>query len=377
MPEKKDVLTRYQLLCLGFLSLLSPIIRLLPGRAAEFSGSAAWLSAILSAIPVGLLFLLTGKYMKKALPKEGFGELFLRSLGKPVGKTILLLFTFWLIFYAAFALRSGADRYITAAYESSSPAVFICVMLVLALYAALGRFSTLARCAAAFLPLMVLVLAVVFLLGFRDVDTAFLPLPTLSELPAVLKGVPTISIVLSLSVYIGFLEGSVGEKEKRTKTMGIFLFLIISVVVLLCIVTVGAFGAKLTAKLHYPFFTLVRNLSLFNIVERLEALVLGLWVITDFLLVSTLLFIIVTNLGIIFGLGQLYAAGQKRLSLQNGRWCIWASALVILVLSLVLAPDSKTLEQLSLNVVPLLNLFFLFGLLPLSIAAGLLGGRLK
>ncbi len=376
MGKEDSTLSRYQLLCLGFLSLLSPIIRLLPGQAAEFSGSYAWVAGILAIIPVSLLFFLIGKYLNKALPKEGFGELFLRSLGKPAGKSVLLLLTLWLILYAAFALRSGADRYITATYENSSPAIFICIMLALALYAALGKFLTLARSAAAFLPLLVLVLGTVFVLAFQDIDWEFLPPPSVSDIPSILKGVPTIATVLGLSVYIGFLEGRVREKEKRSKTISIFLLLMVIVVVLLCLLTVGVFGAKLTAKLHYPFFTMVRNLSLFNIVERLEALVLAQWVITDFMLISTLMFIIVNNFGIIFGFSKIYSCGQKRLTFKNGRWCIWVSALVILVLALTIAPTSPILQKLSVLIVPAVNLVFVFGLLPLTIIVGLLRKRL-
>ena len=45
----------------------------------------------------------------------------------------------------------------------------------------------------------------------------------------------------------------------------------------------------LTAQLNHPFFTLLRNISLFHAVERFGALVIGLWVLPDFVLVSMLL----------------------------------------------------------------------------------------
>ena len=53
---------------------------------------------------------------------------------------------------------------------------------------------------------------------------------------------------------------------------------------------VGNFGAELTASLQRPFFYLVRNLVFFQDVERVEALVVALWVFPDFLLVSCSLF---------------------------------------------------------------------------------------
>ncbi len=60
-------------------------------------------------------------------------------------------------------------------------------------------------------------------------------------------------------------------------------------VTLLSVFTIGNLGAGLTAQLNHPFFTLLRNISLFHAVERFGALVIGLWVLPDFVLVVMLL----------------------------------------------------------------------------------------
>ena len=60
-------------------------------------------------------------------------------------------------------------------------------------------------------------------------------------------------------------------------------------VTLLSAFAIGILGAELTAKLNHPFFTMLRNVSLFHAVERFGALVIGLWVLPDFVLVSMLL----------------------------------------------------------------------------------------
>ena len=60
-------------------------------------------------------------------------------------------------------------------------------------------------------------------------------------------------------------------------------------VTLLSVFTIGNLGAGLTAQLNHPFFTLLRNISLFHAVERFGALVIGLWVLPDFVLVAMLL----------------------------------------------------------------------------------------
>lgn len=219
MHKNDAIISRYQMLSLGFLALLSPIIRLLPQQAVAIACSHAWLSALMTLVPLTLLFLLVFRFFKYALPNEGFGELFIRVLGKPVGKFAILLFTLWLIFYVAFALRSAADRYITSAYYNTAPAVFIIIMLALSLIPLLGRFKNLGRTAESLLPLLGLVLLLIFIFSFGDVDKHFLPPAAAAHFPSLLQGMPVVANVLSLALYIGFLEGRIAQKNLGQKRL--------------------------------------------------------------------------------------------------------------------------------------------------------------
>lgn len=372
MKNQSTTISRWQQFCLGFLCLLSPIIRLLPGQTALLSGSFGWLSTILSAVPLLLLFLLIRRFLKNALPNEGFAELFIRALGKWPGKIIIMLFTFWLIFYTAFSLRSGADRYISSAYQNSPPAFFVIILLLLALLAVMGSFRAFSRTAEVFFPLLVVVIVLVVFLAYQDIDFACLHPFLLSQTPQVLKGIPPIASVMGVAAYFGFLEGRAREKDKRTKTMFLFMIIMLLVIIALCVTTVGTLGAETAAKYHFPFFGMVRNISFFNLLDRLDALIIALWVITDFALISTLLFIIVNNLRVCFGYLPDSAEKAKIYDLKNGRWLIWAVGLIIGVLALIFVPNSFDLINLSKNLVPIVNLFFSFGLLPLTIIICLL-----
>jgi len=323
-----------------------------------------------------LLFLFIKRFFKNAQPNEGYAELFIRVLGKGLGKTIILVYSLWLMFYTAFALCSSADRYITSAYQHSSPVVFIIIMLMLALIPSLGRFKTLGRTAESFFPLLIIVLLLVFGFAFQDVDFNFIPPPTTKELPKILSSIPVLANILSLSVYIGFLEGRIREKNKRTKTIFTWLLLMDIAVILLCITTVGSLGADMTSKLNYPFFVMIRNITVLNFMERLESIILALWVITDFVFISILLFIVDNNLRVVFSYQPASAEGTKYFDFKNGRYLIWINAAIILSISLFLSPNSLFISKLSQQVVPIINLGFIFGLLPLVIIVGLARKRI-
>ncbi len=374
MSNKGDTLSRWQLLSIGFLSLLSPIIRLVPTQAVRAAGPFAWISALLSIIPVGLLFLLANRFFKNAAPSEGFGELIIRAVGPVIGRIVLCLFALWLIYYSSFALRSGADRYVASIYQNSSPVIFITIMLGMAHISALGIFRALGRAAEVFLPLLVVVLGLIFIFSFGDVDMRALPPPALDDVPAILKGVPIISIVMSVSLYVGFLEGRIRNNAARLKTISLWALLMTLTVALLCTVTVGCFGYELTSSFNYPFFVMVRNISVFDFLERLEAIVMALWVITDYMLISILLRVLCTIVRIVIGMPP--EEGSARFTdFKNGRWITWLISLAVLITAIIPKQNSFALANLSRHVVPFINLCFNFGLFPLVVFIGLLRKR--
>ena len=58
--------------------------------------------------------------------------------------------------------------------------------------------------------------------------------------------------------------------------------------------------------------------------------------------------------------------------MKKGRWLIWLSTAIILVLALVMAPDTKSLAMLGHELVPIFNFAFIYCLLPLIIIIGLI-----
>ncbi len=368
--KHENTISRWQQLCLGILCMLSPIIRILPREVTERAGSYAWLSVLLSTVPLFILFLIVSRFLKKAQDNEGFGELIIKSLGSFVGKAVIAAFTLWLIFYLAFTVRSAADRYISSAYPFSSENIFVAVLLILTTFAALSRLRSFSRTAEVFLPILLFIFIFILVVAMFDINTAFLPPFILEQTPQVLSGVPFVAEVLALSVFLGFLEGRIRQKEKRTKTALVFMAIIISIVLLLCVITIGVFGPKLISETSFPFFSMVSSLSFFNIVERIEALILALWVIIDFTLTTTLLFIIINNLRLIFKLNPESCENRKLFDFTDGRWIIWVVVVAEYVLGIFMTRNSDGLSYISNVIAPIGNGIVCFGLLPLVVFVG-------
>ncbi|MEA5151204.1 MAG: hypothetical protein VB039_01190 [Oscillospiraceae bacterium] len=114
-----------QLLALGSVVLLSPALRLFPAGVAAEAGRAVWLSPA-AALPILLAYaFFLCRFMGHRREGEGLAELSLRCLGATAGRAFLALLAAWLLLYAGFVLRAGADRFVTIIYPFARPAFFV------------------------------------------------------------------------------------------------------------------------------------------------------------------------------------------------------------------------------------------------------------
>ena len=158
-------ITRRQLSAVAFVAALTPSTRLLPGYCAAVSGRAAWLCP-LAALPGALLIAAcVCADMRRRSPGEGLAAVALKLLGRPLGGALLAAYSLWLVFYAAFSLRSASSRFTVAIYPGTAPWPFIAVGAAMSLAAALGKVRALGRSAEIFKALLVLALALSGLSG--------------------------------------------------------------------------------------------------------------------------------------------------------------------------------------------------------------------
>ena len=360
-----------QLLALGTVMMLAPSLRLIPSQAVALAGRGAWLSAI-AAIPVLLLYLLfICRFMGLRQEGEGLAELTLRCAGDKVGKIILAVLSLWLLLYGGFSLRAGANRFITTIYPYSKPAVFAIIMGLMSLLAALGSARTIVRVAKLVLPLVLSVLLLILAFALFSIDSSnLLPITIYDAVPVFKGSIPVIDVLAVIILSMCFFSGFTPNAPGQFRALVIWLLLMCLLITLLCLAVIGSFGAELTARLTRPFFSLVRNLVFFHTVERVEALVVALWMFPNLLLVALMLYSAQHCLRLILGVKKPEYRGEKLLDMSRRRWVIPLCGMAAIIAGILIGPEPVSLLFWSETLIPLINLIVAFALIPFIYIVG-------
>lgn len=345
-------LQRAQLITLMAIALLSPIIRQMPTAMVRSGGSGAWVSALL-ALPVVIAM---GALSCDLLRERDLAAALEQSFGKLMGKALTAIMTLWLLFYLGFVLRSSADRFVTAVYPEHSPWVFVGVLAAMVLLSRSGSLRQMGRLGQVAEPFLLLFFLLLPVLVLPQVDITLVK-PERGELPGLVKGIFPVADTLCVGVFAGFLEAET-EGQPRLRELLPPIIGFTALIALLCVSTVGLFGANLTGELYYPFFVLLRNVELPGFLERVEAALVAQWLSADFILAALLLRICEGNLA--------------KLGLwKEHMWLRTALCMAPALTAAVLCADSSyALLRLTENVVPKVNAALVFGVVPLCWAVG-------
>lgn len=373
--KQNDTVTPRQMSAAAFVALLSPLIRRFPRALAETAGRGAWLAPILAALPLAAMLGVLRLFYRKQPSGAGFAEILVRVLGKVPGRVLTGLYGLWFTAYAGFLLRSGAERFISTVYPGAGPGLFIASMTLLCLTAALGRFCAVVRAAALFSPLMAALPVLSLLLTAGELEPALLLPVDPAGLPADLLAAGQTANVIAAVGFLAFFSDRLTRPFCRGDRVWLRAAGVLAVLTGMTVSCLGMFGPALTASMTYPFFMLVRDVSVLGALERIEPAVIALWVLSDFVMLSLLLLAAGKTLRFCFGFRE-DAAPRHCIDLRHGRWLIPVCAVSAAALALLLPGDLAAFRLLSDTVVPLASAGFMLALpLPVLIL-GLLRRRI-
>lgn len=359
---KTDRITERQLSVLIFVSLLSPMIRVLPTAAVLFAGRAAWLSPV-AALAAGALFLAYTRWTRKNAPEDmGLADMALAGMGPVGGRIFNILCALWLTFYGGFLARAAAERLLATVYPNGNTPVFVVITLAVAVLAGSGLTKTLSRTAEVLMPILVGVIAVVLLSAIPEVTSENVLPVTYRDTREILYGALPIFNVITACVYFLFLTCHTRRPVSQRPNRFPWLVLLALTAFGVTFFTLGTLGENLAASMENAFFMVIRNIKVFGVVERVEAVVVAIWIVTDFIFLAAVLMIVSEIWRTVTGI-------KKR------SFFVFPTAALSGAAAFLIAGNAFEFQKWSDLIVPAINLFFAVILIPGAMTLGKLRRR--
>ena len=185
-----------------------------------------------------------------------------------------------------------------------------------------GGIEGIGRCSEILGPLIFLVTIVTLLLSFNSIDwNQILPVYADSGWRQIVKGSLAPFSFWAEGIYIMMLTYFNKEPKRGVsyaiRAVGLVSFFI----TIITIEVIMVFGPGLSSRMWYPYFEMIRFISIMEFLQNIEIFVLVIWFLSVFIKLSTYLFI--TSYGI-----------ADFLHLKNQGKVVWITALVIISISM-------------------------------------------
>lgn len=278
MPETSKPLSLAQLFFMIIQILIGITIFVVPYNSNLYAHHNAWLSAIILLIVFQLLGLIIIT-LHNRFPNQNLFQIAEITMGKAVGKVLSIILVIYHLFSAAYGCIYFA--YLSMEWTlplTPNPVVYL-LLLLPAFYMATSKLTAFARfCCIAF----ILIVGLVFSSCFAISEMNFSFLLPVGDVPFsnILKGAINIGPVYNgincLLIYLPKVRG-----ESKTKRQ-VVLYAILTaslIYVFSVVVCLAYFGTKGLDVIMMPLLYLLKTVTIFGVLERLDLLLISAWLI--------------------------------------------------------------------------------------------------
>jgi len=259
-------------------TLIATVVFFMPQIAARALDNDAWISALIatvwgilsSMIIVALARRYSGLTMIEYLPL---------ILGRPLGKMLCLLYSFWFLSVGAIIVREFGVLLNVTIMLKTPVGIFMTTLMILCFYAVRSGLEVWARVNEALLPVILLAMIAIIVFPFQQMDfNRLLPVAKHSignMLYTSLAAGSWRGEVILAGMFIPALASFRHTKRNLIIAVAVIGFILTAVEV----ATIAVFGGVNTGQMEFPLFSLARMISVADIFERLEVLIVIIWVL--------------------------------------------------------------------------------------------------
>ncbi|KGM44796.1 endospore germination permease [Neobacillus niacini] len=320
-------ISTYQFLILVTLFTIGTSILIVPSGLAAKAKHDAWIVAIVGMV-IGLVVIGLFCLIAQWFPHLTFIQMNEMILGKWLGKGVSLLFVFMSFIYASSLLfYSGTflNTHLLPNTPMASLNILMAIIIVMGVHLGL---ETIARSAEIFI--LVFFVLFFFLVLFISPEVKFENVQPIFEAgtkTVIQSTFPFIEVTsVNAIVLLMFFPVNVNNRKQASKSFFIGYIIGGIVIIIFTFLSVSVLGAYSTAAEVFPSYELAKRINIGDFIQRIEALMAGLWIIA--LYFKTTIYFYASVLGI-----------AQILNLKDYRPLIVPLGMIAAVLSLVIYPN--------------------------------------
>jgi spore germination protein KB len=278
---EKGVITNSQLMMLITVITLSTSILYVPQPITSSAGRDGWF-LVLVAGGIGIFNTLIFIWIARLYPGKNLIQINRLLLGKVLGFILNCIYIFYFIDLGTWVLREFSAFLLITFIPITPIIVYLILGMIMCSYATFHGVEVLARINEIIFFLVIFILLVIYLFLFGQYHLEYVKPILENGFIHPLKHILTPAVWFGDVMIISMLINHVKQNKNTTHFIlggiGITFFFIL-LDVLVCTLV---FGAETTATLTYPTFSLIQNISIANIIDRFDVIVVALWVAGTF-----------------------------------------------------------------------------------------------
>lgn len=291
-----------QLACLTFTLQGTAAVLFLPTGSARIGGSGGWLASFIGLILGGLPITLMVGALVNRHPGQGLGELATNLLGKAMGGLAALVLGLFSLALTTLSLRDVAEIVPVPILPETPMLVVAIAFLLVAVYGTYSGAEVLSRMAV-FAFGMIAFTALLSLVALWGSVSPLRLLPLIEcditqPLQAALPSIGWYAEVWSFFPFAAMVDKG-GRAGRGLVVGGLNSALFLSIMTGL---SIALFGADLVAVMNFPVYSLVQQITIGEFVERLDVLIIAIWLFGMVVKVSAHLWTCTNSIAFVLGM---------------------------------------------------------------------------
>ncbi|REE87472.1 spore germination protein KB [Paenibacillus taihuensis] len=291
------------------------------GQSIGIANKNAWISVIICGFICAYAVFAASK-LSQLYPKQSFIEYSQVILGKWLGRLVVLIYFVQWYSVTGVIMRELTNR-MNLIMPRTPSWVIILGILAVVVYAVSQGIEVIGRCAEIIGPVIIFIVILTLLLSLNNWRTEFI-LPVFKDIPPIpiLEGALAPAAIIGQNVILIMLFKFTPNPDSARKAAVAGTATASLLVTITVVFVITTFGPFMPAKMWYPYFELVRVISVVDFIQNVDVVFVVAWLASVFIRISVIFF------AASYGMGQF-------LKLKNWKHVLWVNVPIVFILALL------------------------------------------